>query len=120
MEAPQTPDQVAWYKLGPRPGEAGSAVIAGHSGQWANGAHSVFDNLHKLRPGDTVLVEDKVGLTTRFIVRESRNYKPEADATAVFGSKDGKVHLNLITCEGVWDKTSKSYSQRLIVFADKG
>jgi hypothetical protein len=30
----------------------------------------------------------------------------------------GKVHLNLITCGGVWDKVGKSYSNRIVVFAD--
>jgi len=33
-------------------------------------------------------------------------------------SNDGKAHLNLITCAGVWDEVEKSHSSRLVVFAD--
>jgi len=119
MGAPKGPIEVAWFDLGPRPGENGSAVIAGHYGQWKNGEGSVFDDLNKLKRGDILYVEDDTGATTIFIVRESRNYEPNADASDVFNLNDGKPHLNLITCEGVWDAVSKSYSQRLVVFTDK-
>jgi LPXTG-site transpeptidase (sortase) family protein len=119
MDIPKGPANVAWFNLGPRPGENGSAVIAGHYGRWKNGEGSVFDNLNKLGKGDRVYVEDENGAIISFVVRESRKYDPEADASDVFGSNDGKSHLNLITCEGVWNETEKSYSSRLVVFADK-
>jgi LPXTG-site transpeptidase (sortase) family protein len=119
MDAPKGPANVAWFDLGPRPGENGSAVIAGHYGRWKNGEGSVFDNLNKLRKGDRVYVEDEGGVIISFVVRENRKYDPEGDASDVFSSNDGKSHLNLITCEGVWDETEKSYSSRLVVFTDK-
>ena len=119
MDKPKGPDDVVWYELGPRPGENGSAVIAGHYGTWKNGKGSVFDNLHKLRPGDKLYVEDDKGAIISFVVRESRRYDPNTDASDVFSSNDGKAHLNLITCEGVWNKVSKSYPKRLVVFTDK-
>jgi sortase A len=119
MDAPKASGEVAWYKRGPRPGEAGSAVIAGHYGRWANGDRSVFDDLHKLRPGDKVHVQSEHGEAVIFVVRERRSYDPSADASNVFGARDGRPYLNLITCEGTWDKASKSYSRRLVVFTDK-
>ena len=109
---------VAWLNLWPRPGDNGSAIITGHYGR-KGGKASVFDNLYKLRPGDKLYIEDDRGLVTSFVVRESRRYDPQADASEVFGLSDGKAHLNLITCEGVWNKTQKSYSKRLVVFTDK-
>lgn len=118
MAAPKNMGNVAWYKLGPRPGEEGSAVIAGHFG-WKNGTGSVFDNLHKLRPGDKVYVEDDKGMIVSFVVVSSRRYDPLADASGVFGSLDGKVHLNLVTCEGDWDEARQTYSKRLVVFTEK-
>ena len=118
MDIPKSQDDVAWFELGPRPGENGSAVIAGHYG-WKNREPSAFDNLYKLRKGDKLYVEDDKGVVISFVVRESRRYDPNADASAVFGSNDGKPHLNLVTCEGVWNKVSKSYSKRLVVFTDK-
>ncbi|MDO8408207.1 MAG: class F sortase [bacterium] len=118
MDVPKGPVKVAWFNLGPRPGETGSSVIAGHYG-WKYRKGSAFDNLHKLRKGDKIYIEDDKGVTISFVVRESRRYDPKADASDVFGSNDGKPHLNLITCEGVWDKVSKTYSKRLVVFTDK-
>lgn len=118
MDAPKGSDNVAWFELGPRPGESGSAVIAGHYG-WKNGKGSVFDDLHKLRKGDKLYVEDSNGEIISFVVRETRRYDLKAIASEVFVPNDGKSHLNLITCEGVWDEISKTYSQRLVVFADK-
>jgi len=117
MDAPKGPDNVAWYKLGQRPGEEGSAVIAGHS-NWNKGAPAVFDKINQLQPGDRLYIMDDKGRTTIFAVRELRNYNQNDDAAAVFGSSDGKAHLNLITCEGAWNKVTKSYSKRLVVFAD--
>ncbi len=119
MDVPKGPTDVAWFKLGPRPGEIGSAVISGHYGRWKNGQGSVFDDLSKLNKGDTIYVEDDKGAITTFVVRESRTYDPKSDASNVFNSSDGKVHLNLITCKGVWNKANKTYSERLVVFTDK-
>ncbi|MDO8435183.1 MAG: class F sortase [bacterium] len=119
MDVPKDPNDVAWFNLGPRPGEIGSAVIAGHYGWRKDARSSVFDNLYTLRKGDKVYIEDDKGVVISFVVRESRRYEPKADASNVFGSQDGKSHLNLVTCEGVWDKVSKSYSKRLVVFTDK-
>ena len=119
MEIPSGPRNVGWYKDGPHPGDNGSAVIDGHYGRWKNGEGSVFDDLNNLEKGDVLYVEDENGVATTFLVRESQSFDPNADASDVFESNDGNSHLNLITCEGVWNKTAKSYSQRLVVFTDK-
>lgn len=118
MDLMKNPDNVAWYQLGSRPGDKGSAVIAGHSGIWKNGEAALFDKLHTLRPGDNIIVQDDAGTQASFIVRESKSYDPDDDAAEVFLSHDGIAHLNLITCEGAWDEASKSYAKRLVVFAD--
>ena len=116
MAAPNGLKDVAWLKTGTRPGDIGSAVIAGHYGAKSG---IVFNDLYKLKKGDDIYVEDDNGEESHFIVRESRTYDPKADASDVFGSSDGKAHLNLVTCEGIWDSARKTYSNRLVVFADK-
>lgn len=118
MGVPKNPAEVAWFNLGPRPGESGSAVIAGHYG-WENNIPAVFDNLHKLRKGDKVYVEDEKGTTITFIVREIRTYGKDEAALDVFSSSDGKAHFNLVTCTGAWNTEEKTRSERLIVFTDK-
>jgi LPXTG-site transpeptidase (sortase) family protein len=119
MEAPSGPKDVGWFKLGVRPGDIGSAVIDGHYGYWKSGVGSVFDDLNKLRKGDNVYVEDAKGMIATFVVRKILTYDPNEDTSAVFISSDGKSHLNLITCEGVWDSVQKTYSNRLVIFTDK-
>lgn len=118
MDVPKGPAEVAWFNLGPRPGENGSAVITGHYG-WKNKLPAVFDNLHKLRAGDKMSVKDEKGVATTFVVREIRIYGKDDDASDVFISNDGKAHLNLITCTGTWNRSEKRFSDRLVIFTDK-
>jgi LPXTG-site transpeptidase (sortase) family protein len=118
VDVPKGPTNAAWFDEWPRPGEIGNAVIVGHSG-WKNGVSAVFDNLYKLQKGDKIYVENDTGVITTFIVREIQKYNPNADASDVFISNDGKSHLNLITCTGFWNKIWKSHSERLVVFTDK-
>ena len=118
MDTPKLPKNTAWFMLGPKPGEIGSAVIDGHVNWW-NGAYSAFANLAKLKPGDRITVQDDKGVNIVFKVREVKRLAAAADATNVFISTDGKSHLNLVTCIGVWNKKTRQYSHRLVVFADK-
>ena len=116
MDTPKDPADVGWFNAGPRPGEPGSAVIDGHLDR-KDGSAAVFDNLFKLQPGDTIMILDENSISLSFTVRESRMYDREADTAAIFSSATGS-HLNLITCAGSWDTAQKSYTERLVVFAD--
>ena len=118
MGVPKSPLDIGWYEKGPRPGETGSAAIAGHV-DWANGAAAVLADLHKVKTGDKIAVEDDQGATIAFIVRKSRTYDANAQAVEVFRSSDGRAHLNIITCSGAWDKIANQYTKRLVVFADR-
>ena len=115
MEVPNNTIDVGWFKLGSRPGEKGSAVISGHM-NGENGETGVFAQLSKLKNGDTGTVTDDNGTVLLFIVQETRVYDV-GYAEEVFSAND-TAHLNLITCDGVWDETKASYTKRLIVFTD--
>lgn len=114
MEVPSNIIDVGWFKLGSRPGEKSSAVISGHI-DGNEGEAGVFNNLHKLQQGDALYIKDDKGAVITFVVRESRIYNP-GFAEEVFSTNDN-AHLNLITCDGVWDSDKKSYTKRLVVFA---
>lgn len=118
MGVPKRPLDAAWYALGPRPGEEGSATIAGHL-DWFDGATAVFADLHEVKSGDVVTVQDDKGSTITFVVRETRHYDAAADASDVFVSNDGRAHLNIVTCDGSWDRGAEQYTKRLVVFTDK-
>ena len=118
MDAPKGPREAGWYNLGPKPGEVGSAVIAGHYG-WKDGEQAIFDELSKLKKGDRISVTAKDGSISTFEVRESRTYKADENPSEVFFSEDGKAHLNLVTCSGSWNANEESYATRLVVFTDE-
>ncbi len=117
MDVPAGSVNVAWFALGPHPGEKGSAVIGGHFGI-QNGVKFVFYDLDKLKIGDKIYIVNDKGETLAFVVRSVKSFDRNADATTVFTSTDGIAHLNLITCEGVWNQVNGSYPERLVIFAD--
>ena len=118
VDVPTGPNNVAWFNLGARPGDVGTAIIDGHSG-YKNNKPAVFDNLYKLRIGDKIYTKDIQGVTTTFVVKKIQKYDPKTNMPGVFGVNDQKAHLNLITCTGTWDAVAKSHSSRLIIFTDK-
>lgn len=118
LEAPLDPLIVGWFALGPRPGQMGSAVIDGHYG-WVNKRAAAFDRLSAIRVGSQIFVESKNGNSEVFVVRELRVFGKQENTKPVFFSDDGKSHLNLITCEGKWNKVSQSYAERLVVMSER-
>lgn len=117
MDIPKDDNNVAWYNLGVKPGEPGNAVIAGHYDK-QSGDPAVFYNIGKLKPGDELIVTDESGKNLIFLVSEIRSYKLEDfPLTEVFGLHE-EPRLNLITCEGEYDDTSKLYSHRLVVYSE--
>lgn len=117
MDVPLGSVNVAWFALGPHPGQKGSAVIGGHFGI-KNNIPFVFYKLNELKIGDKVYVVDDKGNNIAFKVQSIKSFGRNDDATTVFTSEDGLAHLNLITCEGIWNRVNNSYPQRLVVFTD--
>jgi LPXTG-site transpeptidase (sortase) family protein len=117
MDVPTDVAEAGWYKYGPHPGDAGSAVIGGH----LNGVHGepgVFLNLKQLKVGDAFTILDDTGKNTLFVVQRIQTYGQDEQPAEVFHSTQG-IHVNLITCTGAWNKSEKRFSRRLVVFADK-
>jgi LPXTG-site transpeptidase (sortase) family protein len=119
MDVPAGTVNVAWFALGPHPGDVGSAVIGGHYGNYeSNKGPTVFYYLDQLKAGDKVYIEDDTGNTRAFVVRRVQLFDRNGDPTTVFTSQDGLAHLNLITCEGIWNQVNDSYPDRRVVFTD--
>lgn len=121
MGTPSGPDKyrdIAWFKIGPRPGQEGSAVVAGHLDN-GFGLEAVFYNLNQLKAGDEVIITTDKGerAVFRVLSQEIYDYK-NAPTGEIFNRKDGRALLNLITCDGTWIKSEKSYDKRLVVFTE--
>lgn len=117
MAAPNSIADAGWYKLGTKPGNLGSAVIAGHK-TGLKGEPGIFTDLGKLQKGDNIRIIDDQNQIINFVVRETRNLDKDDSTTDIFTSTSG-THLNLITCTGSWDAADKSFTKRLVVFADR-
>ncbi|HSW88390.1 MAG TPA: class F sortase [Candidatus Saccharimonadales bacterium] len=115
MEVPKNTIDAGWFKYGVQPGSIGSSVIAGHF-DGENGTAGVFANLNKLRKGDSITIEYANGASYVFIVVQSRIFNLGYADDVFRGANSAR--LNLITCDGVWNGAIKSYTKRLVVFAD--
>jgi hypothetical protein len=109
------PALTAWYRDGPTPGEAGSAVVVGHVDSRTGPA--VFHRLRELKAGDRIEVARKDGSTAVFVV-DSVERVPKANfpTERMYGDQQGSV-LRLITCGGEFDRDRGSYRDNVIVSA---
>jgi len=116
MDVPKDPDNVAWYRLGYKIGGNGSAVIAAHFDK-PSGAPAVFYHLSSLKSGDEIKISDESGNVLTYRVTESTAYPYDNFPLQKVFNSPGTPTLNLITCDGTWDRTKKTYSNRLVVFS---
>ncbi len=115
MDVPKEPFNTAWYEPGPRPGQRGNAVIAGHVDYRGIGK-VVFARLNEMKAGDQVFVTGDNGVRQRFIVTSVEVFFTDAaPLDRIFGAS-GTANLNLISCIGDFDPASESYDRRIVVF----
>jgi sortase (surface protein transpeptidase) len=107
--------RAGWFAAGPAPGETGPAVLTGHVDDHAGPA--VFYRLEELSPGDQVVVTGSDGQLTTFTVTRVAAYPKDDFATAeVYGPTTGP-ELRLITCGGSFDRSRRSYTDNVVVYA---
>lgn len=115
LEVPVDFAVAGWYSLGPRPGQVGAAVIAGHLDSY-NGP-AVFARLPEVRPGDEIEVTRKDGSIVSFEVTRIDVYPKDRFPTmAVYGPTTAP-ELRLITCGGTFDRSRGSYRDNIVVYA---
>jgi LPXTG-site transpeptidase (sortase) family protein len=114
MLTPKDYHDVAWYNLGPRPGEPGNALLNGHVDWWTGAA--VFTRLSELRAGDMLTVVREDGTRLSFKVTGRQVVKAGARVASLFAPSK-VASLTLITCTGPWDASILSATHRLLVSA---
>ena len=114
VQVPTDIQQPGWYRLGPSPGQEGSAVILGHVDSYQGPA--VFYKLRSLVAGDMVEVSLADGVTAQFKVTSVAMYlKTNFPDQAVYASK-GFSALQLVTCSGVFDTQTGHYLSNIVVY----
>ncbi|MEJ8278296.1 class F sortase [Pseudonocardia spirodelae] len=115
LPAPADFARTGWWTGGPKPGEAGPAVIVGHVDSWRGPA--VFFRLRDVPVGATVVVPRSDGRSTTFTVDAVRTYpKDRFPSDEVYGAT-ANAQLRLITCGGAFDHAARSYDDNVVVFA---
>jgi len=116
MGIPLEEMNIGWFEPGYKPGQNGSAVMAGHVDN--KSGPSVFFYLKLLEVGDKVFITGEDGTTLTFIVKDLATYKTEESPIDYIFSKSDVPRLNLITCTGTFNKKNRSHEERLVVFTE--
>ena len=103
-----------WYAGGPRPGEAGRAVIIGHLD--SRHGPGLFAAVPRLPPGTTVSLTDRTGSVHRYnVVGAVQLDKERFPAEHVYGGAATRV-LVLVTCGGPF-VAGRGYRDNVLVYA---
>ncbi len=117
MDIPKDASDVGWFKLGTIPGNPGNAAIDGHL-DWYGIPQAIFYYIGTLKPGDRVYMRDDKGRDRAFVVtRQGVCNWQNCPLQEIFGPTTG-VHLNLITCNGVFSHSAGQYDKRLVVYTE--
>ena len=117
MALPDDVARIGWYRFGPRPGEPGNAVLAGHVDDSEQGPGALFA-LREAAAGDEVVVTDDAGEAGRWrVVSREVLHKEVLPVDALF-AREGPPRLVLITCGGPFLPEYRSYRDNVVVVAE--
>jgi hypothetical protein len=113
VQVPDNDSEPGWYRLGPSPGQPGSAVILGHVDTYQG--PGIFFNLRALQASDQVEVTLTDGAVITFAVTSVVQYpKAQFPVSEVYQFR-GASTLHLVTCGGVFDPESGHYLSNVVV-----
>ncbi|RFU21446.1 class F sortase [Geodermatophilus marinus] len=117
MQLPEDVSRVGWYRFGPEPGGAGSAVLAGHVDDADQGLGELAP-LRGAEVGTEVEVTDSAGTASRWrVVSREVLHKQELPLDRLF-ARAGPPRLVLITCGGPFLPELGSYRDNVVVVAE--
>lgn len=117
VAVPNNIHMAGWFADSIKPGQRGLSIIDGHlNGRSADG---IFVHLQNMKKDDTFTIEFGDGSTKQFKVTGIATIATK-DAPNVLFSQNPKAtnQLNLITCGGSFDRSSRLYDKRVIVSSE--
>ena len=115
LQVPTVTSVAGWYTGSPRPGEVGSSVIAGHIDSYLG--PGIFYRLGDMRPGQRIYVRRGNGSLAVFSVTAVQQYPKDRFPTSEVYGPAPDAELNLITCGGTFDYTTRSYLSNTVVYS---
>lgn len=116
VEAPTDVGVAGWFAGGPRPGQAGPAVVLGHVD--SRRGPGVFHPLAGVARGTEVHVDRADGSTVTFRVTGVRTVAKDRFPTEQVYAPTLQSSLRLVTCGGPFDHAAGSYRDNVVVSAD--
>jgi hypothetical protein len=120
VEIPERVAEIGWYDpdgLGVKPGQVGTAVLAGHVDSRSQGRGALYD-LRDLRDGETIELDLADGTTQRWLITEVIQYPKDVIPLEEIFTWSGESRLVIITCGGEFDRTARSYTDNIVVYAE--
>jgi len=114
VEVPDNDTEPGWFRLGPSPGQIGSAVILGHVDTYQG--PGIFFQLRTLLDGDQVQVTLADGAVTTFAVTNVVQYTKTAFPADLVYQSQGRSELQLVTCGGAFDEATGHYLSNIVVY----
>jgi hypothetical protein len=114
VQVPTNIQQPGWFRLGPTPGQIGSAVILGHVDSYQG--PGVFFQLRTLLAGDQVQVSLADGAVVTFAVTSVVQYLKAAFPARRVYTSQGTSELQLVTCGGTFDPDTGHYLSNVVVY----
>lgn len=114
LAVPDSAGRLGWWADGPRPGEAGAAVVVGHVD--LDGKPGIFGGLAGVAPGTAVSVRSGEQFAT-YRVTSVRRYAKSAFPTDVVYAPTTASVLRLVTCGGRFDRRTGHYEDNVVVEA---
>jgi hypothetical protein len=115
VQVPASFAETGWFRLGPKPGEVGAALLVGHVDSKAG--PGVFFRLAALERGDRIVIRLADHRMLRFIVTSSRDVAKTHFPAALVFAHTRRPTLRLVTCGGRFDASTGHYVDNHIVFA---
>lgn len=116
VDVPKSLWTVSWFNKSSKPGSPGPAMIVGH---YSSHGRAVFANLHKIKPGQKIVVRDDQNQAFVFEVKSIDSYpQAEVPMAELLGDKQSKPRLALITCGGTYIKGAHDFTNRTVVRAE--
>jgi LPXTG-site transpeptidase (sortase) family protein len=112
MDVPNNLWTSSWLATGPKPGQAGNAVIAAHRGV---GSPALFSHLENVRPGDRIYVSDAAGNEIAYSVTAVVSLDLSLSSQREVFAPATAQQLVLITCFGRYVPSARTYDHRLVV-----
>ena len=117
LEVPRRWGDTGWYTGGPKPGERGPAVIAGHVDSTSGPA--VFYRLGQLRRGALVHIRRADRTVVSFRVEGVERWPKDRFPTRRVYRRTARSTLRLITCGGSFNGATGHYTDNVIVYATR-